>query len=104
MKKATRILSAILFAVMMFTTIVPCITAVANGQLVTSDPTLNKSEPTYTREYSFNSPEKKAENDRILYEPGGWTSKYTSSFFNPDDEANSAYHDLRNTLKSNSKF
>jgi hypothetical protein len=104
MKKSTRLLSAILFTVMVFSALMPSITAFADSGIITLDPSISKAEPEYTREYSFNSPEKKAENDRILYEPGGWTTQYSSSFFNAKDEANSAYHDLRNTLKSNSKF
>lgn len=89
---------------MVFSALMPSITAFADSGIIALDPSISKAEPEYTREYSFNSPEKQAENDRILYEAGAWTTKYSSSFFNADDEANSAYHDLRNTLKSNSKF
>ena len=89
---------------MVFSALMPSITAFADSGIITLDPSISKAEPEYTREYSFNSTEKKAENDRILYEPGAWTTEYSSSFFNPDNESDSAYHDLRNTLKSNSKF
>lgn len=104
MKKSTRLLSAILFTVMVFSALMPSITAFADSGIITLDPSISKADTEYTREYTFNSDEKKKENDRILYEAGAWTTKYSSSFFNADDEANSAYHDLRNTLKSNSKF
>ncbi|MBO7303539.1 MAG: hypothetical protein J6U68_05080, partial [Clostridia bacterium] len=103
MKMFLKLLSAFLIIATMFTMFAPSVAAQIS--IWQEEVNLNKdTESTYTREYTFNSDGKMAENDRILYEPGGWTTEYSSSFFDADNQSNSAYHDLRNTLKSNSKF
>ena len=65
MRKITRLLSAFLLTVMIFSTAAPCVTALASG-IVSLNPTLNKAEPTYTRKYSFNDTAKDELNDAML--------------------------------------
>ena len=92
MKKSTRILSAILFTVMIFSALMPSITAFADSGIITLDPSISKAEPTYTREYSFNSPEKDAYNDAMLTDP----AKYNGS-----KSFSEIYTIFKNEIKNN---
>ena len=80
MKKTTRLLSAILLAIMLLSSAVPCVSIFANEQkgIFANTPTLNQSTPSYTRKYSFNDAEKNALNDALLNDPAQWNG--TSSF------------------------
>ena len=99
MKTLLRTLSVVLLSVMLFTALVPCVSAIDMTNIFgTKDSALNSASSTeYTRDYTFNNPEKKAENDRILNEPGAWHSERTMSFID-------AFTSLRTNTSMNNKF
>ncbi|MBE6533383.1 MAG: hypothetical protein E7678_00205 [Ruminococcaceae bacterium] len=94
MKKTTRVLSAILLAVMLLSATTPCISVFANKLpgIVTESPTLNQAEPTYTRKYSFNDAEKDAYNDAMLNDKANYNG--TKSFAE-------IYEIFKNEIKNN---
>ena len=105
MKTIIRLLSAILITMTLFTMFAPSVSAQIS--ITELEKAINKAnEPTYTREYSFNSEEKKAENDRILTEPGAWhwLESVTTRFVDLNDKSNSGYHSLQSQLSSKDKF
>ena len=89
MKKSTRILSAILFTVMVFSALMPSITAFADSGIITLDPSISKADPEYTREYTFNDPERKASYDSTL------------ATFAGTDGKSGIYYALKNEIKNN---
>ena len=72
MKKFTRSLSLILVLLMLFATVAPCISAAdATQELMArmkKQARAKDDEPIYTRDYSFQNPDKAAANDYNLYE------------------------------------
>jgi hypothetical protein len=68
MKTLLRTLSVVLLSVMLFTALVPCVSAIDMTNIFgTKDSALNSASSTeYTRDYTFNNSEKYAANDYIL--------------------------------------
>ena len=77
MKVLLRALSVLLLSVMMFTALVPCVSA----QITLKEPTRNSASDTeYTRDYTFNNSEKYEANDYILYTDMGTGSSLMSIY------------------------
>ncbi len=77
MKVLLRALSVLLLSVMIFTALVPCVSA----QITLKEPTRNSASDTeYTRDYTFNNSEKDEANDYILYTDMGTGSSLMSIY------------------------